>query len=101
MQIRHKRLRSGVHVCLSLLAIASGLVLGLFSNSSVKGVAAQNTQPNDRIAFSRDGQIYFINPDGSGLSRSVRATILAGRPRMPDWGRLPSLTAQPILRALR
>jgi hypothetical protein len=76
MQVRHIGTRLRVRLFLILLAIAGGVALGLFSNSSVKRAAAQ--QSEDRIAFTRDGQILTVKPDGTGL-------IPIGQGHDPSW----------------
>ena len=50
-----------------LLALAGGLWLIFFPTSSANRASAQGETPADRIAFTRDGLIYTVNPDGSGL----------------------------------
>lgn len=69
MQVKDRRgPKPGAHLFLLLLAIAGGLVLNLFSTLSVNRASAQGEQPADQIAFARDGQIFIINPDGTGLT---------------------------------
>ena len=100
MQVRHNKTRLRVRLFLMLVAIAGGVAVGLFSNSSVRRTAAQ--QSEDRIAFSRDGQILIVNPDGSG-------PIPFGQGYDPSWsstetgqgGRSPSHMGLPRSPGLR
>jgi uncharacterized repeat protein (TIGR01451 family) len=80
MQVRHSGIKLRVHLLLILLAVTGGVALLLFSNSSVNRAAAQSNQPENRIAFNRNGQIFIVNPDDSAL-------VPLGQGFNPSWSK--------------
>jgi dipeptidyl aminopeptidase/acylaminoacyl peptidase len=60
----------------ALLAVATALAVPAGAHATIPGV-------NGRIAFSSGGDIYSVNPDGSGLTNVTNGAVPEAR--MPSW----------------
>ena len=70
-----------------LLLVAASTVLGGLICLPASAAARTSTPPSGQIAFVRDGDIYIMNADGSGVRRLTTSSRREGQPAWSPDGR--------------
>lgn len=82
VESRHEEGKMKVLAVVVTVAAVAAATLSIGAGASAEPRLARDT--NGKIAFTRRGAIYVINPDGSGLRRLTRESLV-NRAFDPEW----------------